>query len=188
MVRVKIMVMIIVMVIKSLPSPSPCHIIILYDVMGSLVLSWWNYIWDLGRKFFFFSRFIQGITYFIAPQYIFVADDNLGENRFFNWLRGWCQARWNCRCCKLSYCAGETMWLLECYFLQHLLQRCTANPPMARMVVTQKIFPMDVDPGIWGQPCRLVLSQKAENMLILKRLEAGRFSAVFMSYFRVWVS
>ena len=47
---------------------------------------------------------------------------------------------------------------------------------MARMVAPQKILPMNVEPGIWGQPCRLVLSQKAENLLILKSLDAGMFT------------
>ena len=46
---------------------------------------------------------------------------------------------------------------------------------MARIVTAQKILDMVEDPGIWGQPCRLVLSQKAENMLILKSLDAGMF-------------
>ena len=46
---------------------------------------------------------------------------------------------------------------------------------MERMVTAQKIFPLAEDPGIWGQPCRLVLSQKADNLLILKSLDNGMF-------------
>ena len=58
----------------------------------------------------------------------------------------------------------------------YLVQRQTASPPMARMVTAQKILDMAEDPGIWGQPCRLVLSQKAENLLILKSLDAESFN------------
>ena len=38
------------------------------------------------------------------------------------------------------------------------------------MVRDQKIFCIVEDPGIWGHPCRLVLSQKAKNRLILDKL------------------
>ena len=56
---------------------------------------------------------------------------------------------------------------IKLLLLKNLVQRWTANPPMERMVAAQKIFSMGEDPGMWGQPWRLVLSQKAEKMLMI---------------------
>ena len=58
---------------------------------------------------------------------------------------------------------------------------------MARMVSAQKILPLAEDPGIWGQPCRLVLSQKADNLLILKSLDNGMFIGYPDIVFYMWI-
>ena len=53
-------------------------------------------------------------------------------------------------------------------FDENLLQRKMASAAMVRMASAQKIFPVVEERGICGQPCRLVLSQKADNLLILE--------------------
>ena len=53
-------------------------------------------------------------------------------------------------------------------FEENLLQRKIASEAVVRMANNQKIFTVVEEPGIWGQPCRLVLSQKADNLFILK--------------------
>ena len=47
-------------------------------------------------------------------------------------------------------------------FEENLLQRKIASEAVVRMASKVE------EPGIWGQPCRLVLSQKADNPFILK--------------------
>ena len=54
-------------------------------------------------------------------------------------------------------------------FEEDLLQRKIASKAMVRMASTQKIFTVVEERGIWGHPCRLVLSQKSDNLLILKK-------------------
>ena len=73
---------------------------------------------------------------------------------------------------------------------------------MVRMASAQKIFTVVEERGIWGHPCRLVLSQKSDNRLILKkapktqlglgwvglravdqRSPSGNFSLTILTYF-----
>ena len=54
-------------------------------------------------------------------------------------------------------------------FGEDLRQRLIARTAMVRMESDQKILTGVDEPGMCGQPWRLVLPQKAENVLILKK-------------------
>ena len=71
--------------------------------------------------------------------------------------------------CSTVLVRGRVKRELLVTFDENLLQRKIASTAMVRMASAQKIFTVDEERGIWGHPCRLVLSQKSDNLLILKK-------------------
>ena len=71
--------------------------------------------------------------------------------------------------CSTVLVRGRVKRELLVTFYENLLQRKIASRAIVRIASAQKIFTVVEERGIWGHPCRLVLSQKSDNRLILKK-------------------
>ena len=78
------------------------------------------------------------------------------------------------------------MWS-EVTFVGNLLQRKIAPAAITRIVRVQNILPVLEDPGRWGQPWRLVLSQKEENLLILEKAPIAKLNFLSVKFYHEFI-